>query len=147
MSFLRLGSAALVSKSVQPRFTPNISSMNFILRFDHKDYLIPLTRPELLWKHDKFNPTWPTVLLATGWKTNYNESENKALDDLYEAYHCRGKINFVVSAVCINLRTIVISMECAPTNSFNRYLRRRSTVPHSLTHSIHGLPSIQMRSV
>lgn len=97
-SIIKTGSASLSSGTVQPRFTPDLSSMNFVLKFDHKDYLIPLTQPELLWKHEKFNPTWPTVLLATGWTTNYNESiiKNSALDTLYEAYHCRGNINFVV---------------------------------------------------
>lgn len=147
MSFLWLGSAALVTKTVQPRFTPNISSMNFVLRYDHKDYLIPLNKPELLWKHEKFNPTWPTVLLATGWKTNYNESANQALDQLYEAYHCRGKINFVVSVACINLCAIVKPIERAPTYSFNRYLCRRSTVRHSSILCIRGLHSIPTRSV
>lgn len=88
---------------VKPRFTPNINEMNFVLKFDNKDYLIPLTKPDQLWKHEKFNPTWPLILLATGWTTNYNDSiiGNSALDTLYEAYHCRGNVNFVVSIVRI----------------------------------------------
>lgn len=92
---------------VKPRFTPDIGKMNFILKFDHKDYLIPLTSPDQLWKHEKFNPSWPLVVLVTGWNTNYNDSiiDNWALDQVYEAYHCRGNINFVVSVVLIDLRT------------------------------------------
>lgn len=89
------------ASQVKPKFTPEIDKMNFVLKFDHVDYMIPLTSPELLWKHEKFNPEWPLVLLATGWTTNYNDSviDNWALDQVYEAYHCRGKINFVVSFI------------------------------------------------
>lgn len=109
--WIETGSASLSSNQVKPRFTPNISSMNFVLKFDHEDYLIPLTSPDLLWKHEKFNPSWPLVLLATGWTTNYNNSavDNGALDHVYEAYHCRGNINFVVSVVFINLSLCELS--------------------------------------
>lgn len=82
--------------------------MNFILRFDQKDYLIPLTRPDLLWTHEKFNRDWPLVLFVTGWTTNYNESmvDNWALNQLYDAYHCRGNYNFVVSVLFVDLNVI-----------------------------------------
>jgi len=89
--------AALSSNEVKPRVEPDINSMNFVLKFNHTDYLIPLSSPELLWQHEKFNPSWPTALLVTGWNTNYNDSliGNWALDTVYEAYHCRGNINFI----------------------------------------------------
>lgn len=97
------GSAALSASQIKPKFTPDITKMNFVLKFDHKDYLIPLTEPAKLWTHEKFNPRFPVVLLVTGWTTNYNDTEaninNGALNTIYEAYHCRGNKNFVVSNV------------------------------------------------
>lgn len=82
---------------IKPKYTPDISNMSFILKVNHQDYLVPLTEPRQLWTHEKFNADWPLVIFATGWNTNYNTSENSALDTLYNAYHCRGNVNFVVS--------------------------------------------------
>lgn len=140
---IKTGSASLSVSQVKPRFTPNIDEMNFVLKYDNKDYLIPLTKPDLLWKHEKFNPNWPLVLLATGWTTNYNDSiiGNSALDTLYKAYHCRGNINFVVSIVCIDSNeNTIYSISCC---SFHY---RPSTAPHTLTLCTHGLHSTPTQS-
>lgn len=93
------GSATLSLNLVKPRYTPNISEMHFVLKYNHIDYLVKLESPVELWTQEKFNPEWPLVLFATGWTTNYDFSimDNEALDQLYEAHHCRGGINFVVS--------------------------------------------------
>lgn len=90
---------------MKPKYTPDIQNMSFILKIDKKDYLIPLTQPHNLWIHEQFNPDWPLVIVVTGWSTNYNNSENSALDTLYKAYQCRGNFNFVVSS---NLRSFQI---------------------------------------
>lgn len=133
-----IGSAAVSQQSVKPRTTPDIHNMNFILKYNGEDFLIPLTQPELLWTHEKFNKELPLVLFATGWTTNYNESENSALDTLYEAFRCRGNINFVVC--------IVISESLILQNLifFRSHLFSRLTVPNMLTHCIVGLHLIQM---
>lgn len=93
-----LCSAAVSQNTVKPRITPNVTSMRFILKVENEsDILVPLTQPNELWSSDKFNRQLPLVILVTGWTTNYNESENSALDTIYEAYRCRGNVNFVVN--------------------------------------------------
>lgn len=129
---------------MKPRYTPNIAAMNFVLKYNHIDYLIPLDAPENLWTHENFNPDWPLVLFVTGWTANYDvlAADNVALNTLYEAYHCRGGINFVVSN-CLLLRMVFLNLEFLFI--FLIFLCRRSTVPRTLIPCTHGLPSIRKR--
>lgn len=72
--------------------------MNFVLKINDRDILVPLNKPEKLWLLPEFNESLPLVMMITGWTTNYiNRSENTALDAIYQAYKCRGNINFVVN--------------------------------------------------
>lgn len=87
----------IASLGLKPRDSPNITEMNFILKTGDHDYLFPLEYSEKLWAFNKFNHEWPLVLVITGWKTNFRHKQNKVLDIIYEAYRCRGEINFVVS--------------------------------------------------
>lgn len=65
---------------MEPTALPDINSIHFVLKFNHEDYVIPLTSPDLLWKHEKFNPDWPLVLVVTGWATNYNDSISTSVE-------------------------------------------------------------------
>jgi len=87
--------AALSENTVKPKITPNINNMSFILKTKNEDVLIPLTQSEQLWSHASFNPELPLVIVITGWNTDYNVTENAALDTLSAAYKCRGNVNFV----------------------------------------------------
>lgn len=92
------GSAALSEKQVKPKdkYLPELSQMNFVL-FDRNDkFLIPLEDPHQLWSHKSFNSTLKTEILVTGWTSNINET-NDALLTIWEAYKCRGNVNFIVS--------------------------------------------------
>lgn len=96
-----LGSAAMSEKTIKPRITPNINEMNMILRLNGLDEKIPLQHAELLLTSAKFRKDLPLVILITGWNTDYNVTWNPALDKVYDAYRCRGGINFVVSGFLI----------------------------------------------
>lgn len=91
------GSAALSEKTIKPRHTPDISKMNMILKANDVDEKIPLLQGELLLASKSFNKDWPLVILITGWNTDYGTNWNPALDPVYQAYKCRGGINFLVS--------------------------------------------------
>ncbi|XP_031628400.1 vitellogenin-2-like [Contarinia nasturtii] len=88
-------SAALSAKSVQPRSMPNIGNMSYVLKTKNKNISVPLDSPEELWKLKEFNPKLPLVMVITGWTTNFNDTENPTLDKIYDAYRCRGNVNFV----------------------------------------------------
>lgn len=90
------GAAALTADSIRPKFLPEITNMYFVLKTKWKDISVPLEQPEKLWTNDEFNKDLPLVLLITGWTTNFNDP-NSALDTIYNAYKCRGNINFVVN--------------------------------------------------
>lgn len=90
-------SSAISTKSVQPKAIPDIDSMNFILMTRQQNYSIPLRNVHDLWHHAAFNASRPLAVLVTGWTSNINKSNN-ALSLVYEAYMCRGGVNFVVSA-------------------------------------------------
>lgn len=81
-----------------------MNNLSLILKFDGSDYKTPLLKTESLWSHEKFNKDLPLVILITGWNTNYNVSENNALDTIYEAYRCRGGYNFVVGVLNLFLK-------------------------------------------
>lgn len=91
------GSVALSTKNVQPRSTPEVAKMSFILKTKDQNISVPLTDPEKLWALKEFNPKLPLVMVITGWTTNFNDTENDTLDKIYAAYRCRGNVNFVVS--------------------------------------------------
>lgn len=68
--------------------------MNYI--FPSNKTLIPLQNPHELWSHALFNPSLKTEILVTGWTSNVNET-NSALETIWQAYKCRGNVNFIVS--------------------------------------------------
>lgn len=89
-------SAALSARSVQPKQTPALERMNFVLMTRTANYSLPLREAHRLWHHAAFNGSRPTAVLVTGWTSNVNKS-NTALGLVFEAYMCRGGVNFVVS--------------------------------------------------
>lgn len=95
--FYSIGSAAISTSNVKPRSTPNVEHMSYILKTKDKNVSVPLNEPEKLWSLSEFNPNLPLVMVITGWSTNFNDTENSALDVIWPAYRCRGNVNFVVS--------------------------------------------------
>lgn len=89
-------SAALSTKNVSPRSSPDITNMSFVLKTKNQNISVPLNEPEKLWSLKEFNPKLPLVMMITGWTTNFNDTENPTLDKIYAAYRCRGNVNFVV---------------------------------------------------
>lgn len=89
-------SAALSENHIKPKekFLPELSKMNFVLLTKDNRHLVPLDDPRQLWNHKLFNPTLKTEMLVTGWTSNINET-NDALATIWEAYKCRGNVNFV----------------------------------------------------
>lgn len=90
-------SAALSTKKVSPRSSPDTSNMSFVLKTTNQNFSVPLNQPEKLWSLQEFNPKLPLVMMITGWTTNFNDTQNPTLDQIYAAYRCRGNVNFVVS--------------------------------------------------
>lgn len=74
--------------------------MNFVLLTQHDRNLIPLDDPHQLWNHKSFNATLKTEILVTGWTSNINET-NDALETIWQAYKCRGNVNFIVRLLLI----------------------------------------------
>lgn len=94
------GSASLSQKQVKPKVLPDISKMNYLLKTRRGDHSIPIQTPEKLWNHPAFNRELKTAILVTGWFSNVDSTmENDALETVWEAYACRGDINFVVSVL------------------------------------------------
>lgn len=91
-------SAALSSNAVSPRVTPDINQMNYLLKIGDEQISVPLSEPNKLWALKEFHPKLPLVMVATGFLTNFNEGiqVNRNLDVIYDAYRCRGGVNFVV---------------------------------------------------
>lgn len=56
-----------------------------------------MDQPEKLWALKEFDANLPLVIMVTGWKTDFSESTDSALEVIYRAYRCRGGVNFVVS--------------------------------------------------
>lgn len=90
------GSAALSAKSIRPKILPKIDEMKFVLKTSANNYSFSLNNATELWMHKEFNKDLPFVLLVTGWKTNFNQT-NDDIDTVYSAYKCRGNVNFVVN--------------------------------------------------
>lgn len=67
-----------------------------MLKVKDKNIIIPMKNPSQLWSAKEFNRYLPLVIMITGWTTGPNDIVNRALDIIYAAYRCRGKINFVV---------------------------------------------------
>lgn len=72
--------------------------MSYVLKAKNKNISVPLDSPEELWSLKEFDPKLPLVMVITGWTTNFNDTENPTLDKIYDAYRCRGNVNFVVVA-------------------------------------------------
>lgn len=101
------------AKAVKPPTTPDITNMSFVLKVKDKNISIPLTKPRDLWALDEFDAELPLVVMITGWTTNFNDSTNPTLDKIYNAYKCRGNVNFVV---IIQFLFIYVHMKKNPFN-------------------------------
>lgn len=96
--YLSTGSASVAQKQVKPKILPDLKKVNYLLKTRRGDYLIPIQTPEQLWQHPAFHHELKTTIVVTGWFSNINSTmENDALETLWEAYKCRGNINFIVS--------------------------------------------------
>lgn len=82
-----------------PRTEVDITNMSFILKVKDQNISIPLSKPIELWARKEFDANLPLVMMITGWTTNANDSKNPTLDQIYEAYRCRGNVNFVVKLI------------------------------------------------
>lgn len=89
------GSLALSAQAVEPRITPNISDLSYVLKIKDVRIEVPLSEPERLWSLSEFDRKLPLVMMITGWTTDADNSYNPALDSIYAAYRCRGNVNFV----------------------------------------------------
>ncbi|XP_022208621.2 probable phospholipase A1 magnifin [Drosophila obscura] len=79
---------------VQPKVTPDMSGMSFLLRTDEcKNISIPLTEADKLWEAPGFYQDRPTVIFITGWRTNIQNSNS---GPVAKAYNCRNDTNFVL---------------------------------------------------
>ncbi|XP_064538381.1 vitellogenin-1 [Drosophila montana] len=88
-----LCSQALSSNKIRSRFTPDIKQMNFQLRTACNKTNFPLLEAEAMWHSPQFDPKKGVVILATGWTTTVNDSDT--IEQLAQAYNCRGDVNFV----------------------------------------------------
>lgn len=122
---LLAGSQALSSNKIRSRYTPDIKQMNFQLRTACNKTNFPLLEAEAMWHSPQFDPKKGVVILATGWTTTVNDSDT--IEQLAQAYNCRGDVNFVVSfdhnILC--LRQTRNGRECR----LGKYLYSRSTTP------------------
>ncbi|XP_031628397.1 vitellogenin-1-like [Contarinia nasturtii] len=89
-----LCSIVVSEENIKPRIRPSIEKMNYVLKTKDRNISVPLNDPVELWSLDDFNRDWPTVIMVTGWTTNI--SEGTAADSIYDAYECRGNVNFVL---------------------------------------------------
>lgn len=123
-------------KSIRPKVTPEMTRLNFVLMTPSANYTIPLREAEKLWHHPHFDRSRNTEILVTGWTSNINKS-NSALETVWQAYKCRGGVNFVVSSICL-VRIVIkptITSEC-------RQLIKRYIENMSLTHDVKMYPNI-----
>lgn len=92
--FIHLTGSEAISNRGRRRV--NVTDMNFVVKVKDKNILVPMSNPVQLWSTEGFNRYLPLVIMITGWTTNPNNILNRALDTVYEAYRCRGNVNFVV---------------------------------------------------
>ncbi|XP_041451416.1 probable phospholipase A1 magnifin [Drosophila obscura] len=79
---------------VQPKITPDMSRMSFLLRTDEcQNVSIPLTKAEKLWETPGFDQDRPTVIFITGWLSNIQNSNS---GPVAKAYSCRNDTNYVL---------------------------------------------------
>lgn len=95
-----IGSTALSKDQIKPqkKVSPHVNQMNLVFMTKNRKYSVPLQYPELLWNHSQFRTDLNSVILVTGWTSNINET-NDAMKALWNAYKCRGNVNFIVSVV------------------------------------------------
>ncbi|XP_037921197.1 vitellogenin-2-like [Hermetia illucens] len=91
----QLCSAALSADAIEPRVSPDIKNMSFVLMTPKENFSFPLMEAKSMWGHSAFDPTKKVVILTTGWTTDLKEPRND-INTLAEAYFCRGDSNFVV---------------------------------------------------
>ena len=89
----KICSAALTSKEIKPKVTPDIHKMQFQLRADCERLSFPLLEADTMWRSPKFDVKKKVVILATGWTTTVNDTDT--IDEFAKAYKCRGDVNFV----------------------------------------------------
>lgn len=82
--------------NVREKYTPNLESLTLILKTKHLNISARLTNPSILWSHKEFRTDLPLVLFVSGWQTDLMVKISTAQETMYEAYACRGNVNFVV---------------------------------------------------
>lgn len=93
-----IGSAAISTRSVivRNKYTPNLKALTLILKTKYLNISAPLTNPSVLWSHKEFRTDLPLVLFVSGWQTDLLVQISTAQETMFEAYACRGNVNFVV---------------------------------------------------
>lgn len=100
---------------VRQRYTPNLKALTLILKTKYLNISAPLTNPSILWSHKEFRTDHCLglfaliseinhvnehfcflVLFVSGWQTDLLVSISAAQEKMFEAYACRGNVNFVV---------------------------------------------------
>lgn len=62
-----------------------------------KNFTYSIVDAENMWKNKVFDPSKKTVLLITGWRTDFTDSHDPTIYSISKAYMCRGDVNFIVS--------------------------------------------------
>lgn len=93
-----IGSAAISTRSVivRQKYTPNLKALTLILKTKYLNISAPLTNPSILCDHKEFRSDLPLVLFVSGWQTDLLVQISTAQETMFEAYACRGNVNFVV---------------------------------------------------
>lgn len=87
------------------KYTPITKTVRCMLIKNSREYTFYLYKPYEMWTHTEFNKDEPLVIFVSGFSTNETKS---AVDIVYEAYKCRGGVNFVAidaAKYVINLNT------------------------------------------
>lgn len=98
------GELALSDNAVEipKQYMPDINNLSLILRTRTRNVSFPLASPGNLWNNSAFNLNFSTVLFISGFMTNLKKGDSTAQDLLFEAYMCRGNVNFVVKWIILN---------------------------------------------
>ncbi|EDW07103.1 vitellogenin-3 [Drosophila mojavensis] len=100
-----LCSQALSSNKIKSKYTPDINQMKFQLRTACNKTSFPLLEADSIWRSPDFDPKKGVVILATGWTTSINDTDD-TIDKFAQAYNCRGDVNFVAVDVAKFIDTL-----------------------------------------
>lgn len=89
------GSANL-HETLKERDFPEIPKFKFILMTSCKNFTYPIVNAENMWKNEVFDPRKKTVVLVTGWMTDFTDVQDPTIYSISKAYMCRGDVNFIV---------------------------------------------------